>query len=222
MKLYGFVLSPFVQRVLIAARIKGHDIPVEPPPGGLSSGQFAALSPMRRIPVLEERDGWRISESGAIVAYLDETLAGPSLLPADPRGRALARQITSIADAEVGAGLRHLMLHHVFRSCADASRRDYGRDQLALGLDALQRTGVGRWLWAAGAMPGIADAALIPMLAIAALIETHFEGGTLLAGRPAIEDYWRRAQASDLGARTVGEMSALVPAVMARRAATTG
>ena len=34
MKLYGFLLSPFTQRVLIAARIKGHELPVEPPPGG--------------------------------------------------------------------------------------------------------------------------------------------------------------------------------------------
>ncbi len=219
MKLYGFMLSPFVQRVLIAGRIKGNDIPVEPPPGGLSSGQFAAISPMRRIPVLEEADGWRVSESGAIVAYLDETLPGPPLLPADPRERALARQLTSIADTEIGAGLRHLMVFHVFGSCTDVSRRDYGRDQLARGLDALQRIGVGRWLWAAGALPSVADAVLIPLLALAELLEAHFDSGPILQGRPAIEDYWRRARISELGARTVAEMAPLVPMIMGRRSA---
>ncbi|HEY0270411.1 MAG TPA: glutathione S-transferase family protein [Sphingomonas sp.] len=218
MKLYGFVLSPFVQRVLIAARIKGHEIAVVPPPGGgLSSPAFAAISPTRRIPVLEEADGWRIGESAAIVAYLDETLPGPPLLPAEPRARALARQVAGLGDTDVGAGLRHLMVQNVFRSGSDKGQLDYGRAQLALGLDALQRIGVGRWAWAAGQAPGIADAVLIPQLALAELIERHFDGGKLIGDRPAIADYWRRARVSDIGARCVAEMAALVPIVMARR-----
>jgi glutathione S-transferase len=220
MKLYGFVLSPFTQRVLIAARIKGHEIPVEGPPGGaLTAPAFAAISPMRRIPVLEEADGWRISESAAIVAYLDETLPGPPLLPADPRDRALARQVAGLGDTEIGAGIRHLMVQNVFCSASNKGQLDYGREQLALGFAALQRIGIGRWAWATGREPGIADAALIPLLALTELIETHFDGGKLLKPYPAIRDYWARAQVSPIGARTVAEMGALVPIVMARREA---
>jgi glutathione S-transferase len=220
MKLYGFTLSPYTQRVLIAARIKGHELPVEGPPGGnLAAAAFAAISPMRRIPVLEEADGWRISESAAIVAYLDETLPGPPLLPAEPRDRALARQVAGLGDTEIGAGIRHLMIQNVFRSASDKGQLDYGREQLAQGLAALQRIGVGRRAWAAGGDPGIADAVLIPQLALAEMIETHFDGGALLKPFPAILDYWSRARVSPLGARTVAEMGALVPMVMARRAA---
>ncbi len=222
MKLYGFVLSPYTQRVLIAARIKGHEIPVEGPPGGaLTSAAFAAISPMRRIPVFEDADGWRISESAAIVTYLDETLPGPPLLPAEPRARALARQVTGLGDTEIGAGIRHLMVQNVFCSASNKGQLDYGREQLAQGLAALQRIGVGRWAWAAGKEPGIADAVLIPQLALVELIEMHFDGGKLLKPYPAILDYWARAQVSPIGARCVAEMGALVPIVMERRAKAT-
>jgi len=222
MKLYGFILSPFVQRVLIAARLKGHEIPVVPPPGGsISSAEFAAISPMRRIPVLEDDDGWHLAESAPIIAYLDDTLPGPPLLPADPRARALARMISGLVDTEVGAGLRHFMRQTVFCMCTDAGQLDYGRDQLALGLDAIERIGVGEDEWAAGEAPGIADAALIPLLALAEIIETHFGSGDLIAGRTTLAAYWARARESAIGRRTREEMGGIVPIVMGRRAAKT-
>ena len=220
MKLYGFILSPFVQRVLIAARLKGYEIPVVPPLGGaIASSEFAAISPMRRIPVLEEDDGWHLAESAPIIAYLDETLPGPPLLPADPRARALAREVAGLVDTEIGAGLRHFMIQNVFCVCSDAGQLDYGRKQLALGLDAIDRIGVGRDEWAAGDAPGIADAALVPVLALAEIIDGHFDGGGLIAGRPGIEAYWSRAKESSIGARTRAEMGGIVPIVMGRREA---
>jgi glutathione S-transferase len=220
MKLYGFILSPFVQRVLIAARLKGHEIPVVPPPGGaISSTEFAAISPMRRIPVLEDGDGWHLAESAPIIAYLDDTLPGPPLLPVDPRARAMARLISGLVDTEIGAGLRHFMRQTVFCMCSDAGQLDYGREQLALGLDALERIGVGQHDWAAGDAPGIADAALIPVLALAEIVDAHFEGGGLVAGRPGLAGYWECARDSAIGARTRDEMGGIVPIVMGRRAA---
>jgi len=77
--------------VLLAAHLKGHVLPTAPPPGGdRNSAEFAAISPMRRIPVLDD-DGFTLAESAAIIDYLDEVLDGPSLLPADRRERARAR-----------------------------------------------------------------------------------------------------------------------------------
>jgi glutathione S-transferase len=220
MKLYGFILSPFVQRVLIAARLKGHEIPVVPPSGGTTtSAEFAAISPMRRIPVLEDDDGWHLAESAPIIAYLDDALPGPPLLPADPRARAMARLVSGLVDTEIAAGLRHFMLQNVFCMCSDAGQLDYGRQQLALGLDAVERIGIGRDEWATGEAPGIADAALIPVLALADIVGTHFDGGDLMAGRPGIADYWQRARDSAIGARTRAEMGGIVPIVMGRRAA---
>jgi glutathione S-transferase len=165
MKLYGVNFSPFVQRVLIAGRIKGVEIPVEPPPGGaMQSPEFAMISPMRRIPVLEEADGWTLCESAPIVSYLEETLPGPSLLPESPRDRARARQIAGLVDTEFAAGLRHYVVQKLFRMRDEPAQLSYGRDQLNLGLDAIERIGLPAEGWAAGSSPGIADAALIPFL----------------------------------------------------------
>ena len=98
MKVYGVDFSPFVQRVLLAVRLKGHVLPAEPPPGGdRNSPEFAAISPMRRIPVLDH-DGWTLAESGAIVGYLDEVLDGPALLPVDPRERARAVMVERLIE----------------------------------------------------------------------------------------------------------------------------
>jgi glutathione S-transferase len=174
---------------------------------------------MRRIPVLEEDDGWHLAESAPIIAYLDDTLSGPPLLPADPRDRAMARLIAGLVDTEIAAGLRHFMLQNVFCMCSDAGQLDYGRQQLALGLDAVERIGIGEDEWAVGEAPGIADAALIPLLALAEIIETHFDGGDLIAGRPTLAAYWARAKESSIGRRTREEMGGIVPIVMGRRTA---
>jgi glutathione S-transferase len=53
---------------------------------------FAAASITRRIPTLIHED-FALSESSAICEYIDETFPGTRLYPADPRGRARARQI---------------------------------------------------------------------------------------------------------------------------------
>jgi glutathione S-transferase len=224
MKLYGFLVSPFVQRVLIAARLKGHELTLEPPPGGrLTSAEFAEISPMRRIPVLETDDGWRLAESATIIAYLDETLEGPPLLPADPRARAHARLVSGLVDTEIGAGSRHLITQLIFRSCSDAGQLDYGRQQVTHGLDALERIGVGNRGWAAGVAPGIADAALLPALALLQIIDKDFDGGIAIGDhRPGLRAYWARARGTEIGVRTCEEMGAVVPLVMSRRAQALG
>jgi glutathione S-transferase len=219
MKLYGFVLSPFTQRVLIAARIKGHELILEPPPGGtLQSSAFAAISPMCRIPLLEEDDGWRIAESTAIIAYLDDVLEGPPLLSADPRARALAQQMVAFADTELAPGLRHFMLQKVFRSRADAGQLAYGREQILIALDALAKAGIGTWEYAASGGPGVADAALIPNLVLIEILQASFDAGDLMGQRPGLDAYWKRARVSSIGQRTMEEMRAIVPIIMERRA----
>jgi glutathione S-transferase len=220
MKLYGVNFSPFVQRVLIAGRIKGVEIPVEPPPGGaMQSPEFAMISPMRRIPVLEEADGWTLCESAPIVSYLEETLPGPSLLPESPRDRARARQIAGLVDTEFAAGLRHYVVQKLFRMRDEPAQLSYGRDQLNLGLDAIERIGLPAEGWAAGSSPGIADAALIPFLALADLIAEFTGEQPVDPGRAKIEAYAERAKADQLGARTFKEMRDGFVAAAARRKA---
>jgi glutathione S-transferase len=220
MKLHGVTFSPFVQRVLFAARVKGVELDVAPLGGpALQSPEFGAISPMRRIPVLEAEDGWTLCESSAIIAYLDETQPGPSLLPADPRMAAKARQIAGLVDTEVAAGLRHFVVQQLFRVYDNPGALDYGRQQTELGLDAVERIGLNRDGWAVGDAPSIADAALIPFLTLGELICEVAPNPPVMSGRASIDDYWQRIKSTPLGGRSYTQMrDGFAQAMQARRA----
>jgi glutathione S-transferase len=87
MIVYGSSISPYVRKVLAFAAEKG--IEVESKPLGLGSDDpdFLAASPFRKIPALQDGD-FRISDSSAIIAYLDALKPDPELIPTEPRARA--------------------------------------------------------------------------------------------------------------------------------------
>ena len=72
MKLYGGLLSPFVMRVVLTARAKGIELPVEMPEGGIKSDAFLALNPMGKMPCLVDGD-FALPESSVIIDYLEDT-----------------------------------------------------------------------------------------------------------------------------------------------------
>src|SRR5688572_31608498 len=87
MIVYGASLSPFVRKVLAFASEKG--IEVEHKVVGINSDdpEFNEASPFRKIPGFRDGD-FAISDSSAIVAYLDAVKPEPNLIPAEPRARA--------------------------------------------------------------------------------------------------------------------------------------
>jgi glutathione S-transferase len=208
MHVYGFTVSPFVQRVLMAARAKGHEIDLRPPPGGaIQSDAFAAISPMGRIPLLEEDDGWRLCESTAIVDYLDDRLDGPKLLPEDLRERAHARQIASLALCELAAGLRPQMLAKVFRSAVPAELAEAGMAQAEKGMGAIEKVVDPGHRWAAGGAISIADTLLVPIFTLLKIIDPFAGTGRLVDQRPTLAAYYERAKQDPIATRTVTEMT---------------
>ncbi len=63
--------------------------------------EFLARSPAGLVPVLELEDGTALSQSLAIIEYLDEVHPAPPLLPADPAGRARVRALACMIACEV-------------------------------------------------------------------------------------------------------------------------
>lgn len=100
MIVFGSSLSPFVRKVLVYAAEKG--IAVESRPLGLGSDdpEFLAVSPFRKIPALTDGD-FSISDSTAIVTYLEALHPEPALIPAEPRARARAIWFEEFADTLV-------------------------------------------------------------------------------------------------------------------------
>lgn len=97
MILYGAPVSPFVRKVLAFAAEKG--LPLELVPVGLGdqNPDFLACSPFRKMPGFTDGD-FSISDSTAIVTYLDAKHPEHPLIPADPANRARAIWFDEFAD----------------------------------------------------------------------------------------------------------------------------
>ena len=65
------------------------------------TAEFLARNPAGLVPVLELEDGTVLSQSLAIIEYLDETHPQPPLLPADARGRARVRSLAYMIACDV-------------------------------------------------------------------------------------------------------------------------
>ncbi len=97
MILYGASLSPFVRKTMAYIAEKG--LTVEHKPVGLGSEDpaFLAASPFRKIPGFEDGD-FRISDSTAIITYLETKHPAPPMFPASPAGRARVVWYEEFAD----------------------------------------------------------------------------------------------------------------------------
>ena len=87
MIVYGSSLSPFVRKVVAFAFEKGIEVEVKPVGPGSQDLEFRAASPFCKMPGFRDGD-FAISDSSAIVAYLDAVRPEPNLIPTEPRARA--------------------------------------------------------------------------------------------------------------------------------------
>ncbi len=93
-KLHGVSLSPFVRKVRAVLAIKGIDYELVAVMPGALPPEFHAISPMSKIPVWEEADGWTLPDSTSICAYLERQVPEPSIYPAFAKdARALGRDL---------------------------------------------------------------------------------------------------------------------------------
>jgi maleylpyruvate isomerase len=173
MILYGHALSSASYRVRIALNLKG--LKVTPMLLDLRGGEqrletFLQINSQGFVPALALDDGAVLTQSVAIIEYLDEMHPDPPLLPHAPlpraRVRALAQAIT--CDIHPLNNLRVLKyLEHDLRQ--DKAARDaWYRHWVQLGFDALERwlirdTATGRFCH--GDAPTLADVCLVPQVA---------------------------------------------------------
>lgn len=97
MKLFGSTLSPFVRKTNAFILEKGLQIDVVPVRPGDADPAFRAASPLGLIPGFTDGD-FAISDSTAIIAYLEAKHPEPNLIPTSARARARAIWFEEFAD----------------------------------------------------------------------------------------------------------------------------
>jgi glutathione S-transferase len=100
-RIIGNYLSPYVRKVLVCLGLKGIAYEIDPIVPFFGDERFAKLSPLRRIPVLIDRDV-TLSDSSVICQYLEDRYPEPSLYPVDIARRARARWLEEFADTRMG------------------------------------------------------------------------------------------------------------------------
>jgi maleylacetoacetate isomerase len=164
-RLYDYWRSSASYRVRIALNLKG--VAYETVPVNLLTAEhrgeaYRSISPLGLVPSLEV-DGQVLTQSVAIIDYLDHRFPEPALLPAEPmaRGQALARALVIAADVHPVNNLRLMR-----RLEQDLGVEKPGRDRwtahwMAEGFTALEEM-AGDAPFLGGEAPGLPDLCLVP------------------------------------------------------------
>ena len=173
MKLYTFFRSSASYRLRIALNLKGiqcEQAPIHLRRGGGEqlTAAYRAINPQALVPALED-DGRILTQSLAIIEYLDETHPSPPLLPKDPADKAVVRSMALVIACEVHPIQNLRVLNYVKATYhqTDEQVNQWAQHWIDLGLDALQAMIVAqpkRGRFCFGDTPTLADICLIPQL----------------------------------------------------------
>ncbi|KAK2878571.1 hypothetical protein QQF64_011363 [Cirrhinus molitorella] len=162
--LYGYYRSSCSWRVRIAFALKGIEYEQKPvnliEDGGLQlTDQFKKINPMQQVPAVTI-DGITLSQSLAIIQYIEETRPEPRLLPADPKQRAQVRIISDI----IASGIQPLQNLYVIQKIG-AEKVQWAHHFINRGFEALEpilKTTAGKYC--VGDEITMADICLVPQV----------------------------------------------------------
>jgi maleylacetoacetate isomerase len=170
MELYDYWRSSAAYRVRIALNLKGiayASVPVNLRCGGQRSPDFRRVNPLGTVPCLRDGDVV-LSQSLAIVEYLDETHPEPPLLPGNAAERARARQLALLIACEMHPlnNLKVLQYLEHGMGLAEEQRRRWYRHWITEGftaLEAMLAPTAGDFALG-GDRPSVVDAFLVPQV----------------------------------------------------------
>ncbi len=171
MKLYSFFRSGTSHRLRIALNLKGiktEYIPVDLRTEEHQGKGFKAINPQGLVPALVDEKA-TLTQSPAIIEWLEEAYPTPALLPVDHHHRAYVRALAAIVGCDmhplnnrrVLERLRHQLAHD------EATINDWCQTWIMDGFDAFEALLVEHQLHGAfcfGDQPGLADAYLVPQV----------------------------------------------------------
>ena len=171
MKLYGHFLSAASWRVRIALNLKG--LPYRYVPIHLSHGEhqapsYLAMNPQGLLPALKLSHGVVLTQSLAIIEWLEETHPSPTLLPGDAILRARIRAFALALAADTHPLHTRAVLAKL-SGCGldDPAVMSWAADANVRGLEACEAVVFSSGAFCFGAAPSLADVCLVPQLGAA-------------------------------------------------------
>jgi maleylpyruvate isomerase len=167
MKLFGFWRSTATWRVRIGLAWKGLAYDYQPvhlfrDGGDQNRDDYARVNPMRQVPVLELDDGTRLTQSMAILDFLEATHPAPPLFPATPLLRARARELAEIVVSGIQP-LQNTSVQRMLKVDLRVDEKAWTRHWVEKGLAALEtRLAETAGRFSVGDQVSIADLCLVP------------------------------------------------------------
>ena len=171
LKLYNYFRSSASYRVRIALALKGLEydyMPVSLLKNEQFAESYAAVSASRLVPLLQDGDAL-ITQSLAIIEYLDETHPEPPLLPGNALARARIRALAFDIACEIHPINNLRVLRYLVRDLkfSEDDKNRWYRHWVETGLETVERqlaahTATGRFCH--GDTPTLADITLVPQI----------------------------------------------------------
>jgi maleylacetoacetate isomerase/maleylpyruvate isomerase len=191
MKLYNYFRSSASFRVRIALELKGLSyeyVPVHIARGDHKKPDYAALAADTLVPMLEI-DGQRLSQSMAIMEYLDDKYPASPLLPGDAVARAQIRALSQSIACEIHPLNNLRVLKYLVKELkvAEDAKNTWYRHWVRDGLESFERqlqsveaqrkqNGLAPSVYCFGVTPTMADCCLVPQIFNGKRFDCNFEG----------------------------------------------
>ena len=192
MKLYSYFRSSASFRVRIALNLKGLQyeyVPIHIARGDHKKDSYASIAADALVPMLEI-DGQRLSQSMAIIEYLDDKYpATPPMLPADALGRAQVRALAQSIACEIHPLNNLRVLKYLVKELKveEEAKNTWYRHWVRDGLESFERQlqtldaqraqmGLAPSAYCFGATPTLADCCLVPQIFNGQRFKVNFDG----------------------------------------------
>ncbi len=192
MKLYNYFRSSASFRVRIALALKGlpyEYVPIHIARGDHKKDGYASMVPDTLVPMLEI-DGQRLSQSMAIIEYLDDKFPGtPPLLPADALARAQVRALAQSVACEIHPLNNLRVLKYLVKNlkAEEEAKNTWYRHWVREGLESFERQlqtleaqraqqGHAKSVYCFGGTPTLADCCLVPQIFNGQRFKVNFDG----------------------------------------------